>query len=69
MLIFTFQYVNQTLNLRAREISQYQQNSRIKTYYSIKDQEPNIIKPLISFVIPRLKRNYSHILEFNKQNI
>ena len=42
--------------------------SRIKTYYSIKDQEPNIIKPLIGFVIPRLKRNYSHIIETRKPN-
>ena len=43
-------------------------NSRIKMYYSIKDQEPNIIKPLIDFVIPRLKRNYSHIIETSKPN-
>jgi len=49
-------------------ISQYQQNFRIKTHYSIKHQEPNIIDALIDFVIPRLKRDYGYIIETRKPN-
>ena len=68
MLIFSFQSVNQTTNLHARiwpEISQYQQNSMIKTYHSIKDQEPNIIK-LIKYLRKLGKCFKSRVQKWNQ---
>jgi len=71
MMIFTFQSINHTSKMHARnwtEFSQWQQDSRTKTNHSNQRSKANKINPLFGFATPRLKKNYSHILEI-KLNI
>jgi len=64
MLIFTFQSINQTSRIHARDLAKNSHNNNkfqgLKQIIQIKDQELTKFNPLFGFATPRLKKLLTH---------